>query len=57
MRSISPSCIDMASWSGSAGGTVLDPSSPANAFQIGQNVRASLAAFEDDDRNGLEDRR
>ena len=49
--------VDVASWFKGAGGTVLDPSSPANAFAIGQNIRLSFAAFEDDDRNGIEDRR
>ena len=49
--------VDVASWFKGAGGTVLDPSSPANAFAIGQNIRLSFAAFEDDDRNGTEDRR
>ncbi len=42
---------------GGIGGTVLDPSNADNAFQIGQKIRASFAAFEDDDRNGIEDRR
>ncbi len=41
----------------SAGGTVLDPSSGADAFQVGQNTGQSFAAFEDDDRNGIEDQR
>ncbi len=49
--------VDVASWFRAAGGTVLDPSSPSNAFAIGQNIRVSFAAFEDDDRNGTEDRR
>jgi hypothetical protein len=49
--------VDVASWFKGASGTVLDPSSPANAFAIGQNIRLSFAAFEDDDRNGIEDRR
>jgi hypothetical protein len=49
--------IDVASWFKGAAGTVLDPSSSANAFQIGQNIRTSFAAFQDDDRNGIEDRR
>jgi hypothetical protein len=49
--------IDVASWFKGTGGTVLDPSNGANAFRIGQNVRASFAAFEDDDRNGVEDNR
>jgi hypothetical protein len=49
--------VDVASWFKGAGGTVLDPSRPANAFAIGHNIRLSFAAFEDDDRNGIEDRR
>jgi hypothetical protein len=38
-------------------GTVLDPSNAANALAIATNVRSSFAAFEDDDRNGVEDHR
>lgn len=49
--------IDVASWFKGAGGTVIDPSNALNALQIGQNIRASFAAFEDDDRNGIEDHR
>ena len=49
--------VDVASWFKGAGGTVLDPLSPANAFAIGQNNRLSFAAFEDEDRKGIEDRR
>jgi hypothetical protein len=40
-----------------AGGTVLDPSSPANGLAFGQNIRLSIATSEDDDTNGIEDRR
>jgi hypothetical protein len=49
--------VDVASWFRGAGGTVLDPSSTANALAISQNIRSSFAAFEDDDRNGVEDHR
>jgi hypothetical protein len=47
---------DAAPWFMGPGGTVLDPSSPANPFAIGQDIRLSFAAFEDDDRDGIEDR-
>jgi hypothetical protein len=49
--------IDVASWFKGAGGAVLDPSGVGNAIQIAQNIRASFAAFEDDDRDGVEDHR
>jgi len=47
--------VDVGSWFRGAGGTVLDPSNAANALAIATNVRSSFAAFEDDDRNGVED--
>jgi hypothetical protein len=49
--------VGVASWFRGTGGTVLDPSSPASAFAIGQSIKLSFAAFEDADRNGIEDRR
>jgi hypothetical protein len=49
--------VDVASWFRGAAGTVLDPTSAANALAIGQNIRLSFTAFEDDDRNGIEDHR
>ncbi len=49
--------VDVASWFRGTAGTVLDPTSTANALAIGQNIRLSFAAFEDDDRNGIEDHR
>jgi hypothetical protein len=50
MRSCNPSTV-------STGGTVLDPSSLANANRVGQESTASCPAFEDADRNGVEDHR
>jgi hypothetical protein len=44
-------------WFAAADGTVLDPSDMANALAIATNGRSSFAAFEDDDRNGIEDHR
>jgi hypothetical protein len=38
-------------------GTVLDPANGTNALRIGQNIGFSFAAFGDDDRNGIQDRR
>lgn len=55
MRSLNLSAV-IFHW-GSSSGTVLDPSNVVSAFQIGQNVRASFAAFEDEDRDGVEDYR
>ena len=49
--------VDVASWFKGADGTVLDPANGANALRIGQNIGLSFAAFGDDDRNGIEDRR
>jgi hypothetical protein len=49
--------VDVASWFKAADGSVLDPSSAANALRIAQNIALSFAAFEDEDRNGVEDHR
>jgi hypothetical protein len=48
--------IDVASWFRS-GATVLDPRDAANASAIANNIQLSFAAFEDDNRDGVEDHR
>ena len=49
--------VDVGAWFKGVGGTVLDPSNGVNALAIAANIRSSFAAFEDDDRDGVEDRR
>lgn len=46
--------VDVASWF-LAGTAVLDPTDAANRAQIEANIRASIDAFEDDDRDGQRD--
>jgi len=51
--------VDLSNWFRSEGGALLDPAS-ANQGQVNEgiveeNVKASLEAFEDDDRDGLDD--
>ena len=48
--------VDVASWFRTAGGAVIRPSS-ANADLIDDRIRQSFRAFEDDDRDGDDDRR
>lgn len=47
--------IDVASWFQS-GSTILDPSNAENRSLITNNINRSISAFEDDDRDGREDR-
>jgi hypothetical protein len=47
--------LDVTRWFTGPGGTVLDPTLATNRSQIESNVKASIDAYEDDDRNGLHD--
>jgi hypothetical protein len=47
--------VDVASWFKDASGAVLDPTNAANAETIARNIQRSARAFEDDDRDGIED--
>lgn len=47
--------VDISSWFKDASGNVVDPTDPANAFLIVQNIRHSFHAFEDHNRDGVED--
>lgn len=47
--------VDVASWFRTSGGSVLQPSA-ANADAIDERIRQSFRAFEDDDRDGDDDR-
>jgi hypothetical protein len=47
--------VDVATWFKDASGNLLDPSNSANASQIANNIQRSFRAFEDDDRDGVED--
>jgi len=46
--------IDPKSWFGGTGTARLDPSDPANKAVIEGNIKASIDAFEDDDKSGQE---
>jgi hypothetical protein len=48
--------VDPAAWFAGPGGAFLDPRDEANRLTIEQNIKASLRAFDDDDRNGFDDR-
>jgi hypothetical protein len=48
--------IDPKSWFAGGAGTRLDPSDAANRRAIEANIKASVDAFEDDDRSGHDDR-
>jgi hypothetical protein len=51
--------VDLSTWFRDAGGALLDPASAnkgeANEGVVKENVKASLEAFEDDDRDGIDD--
>jgi hypothetical protein len=47
--------VDVASWFKDATGAVIDPTNAANAAAIGSNIERSFRAFEDDDRDGIDD--
>jgi hypothetical protein len=47
--------VDVASWFKDASGNVIDPSDPANAGIIRQNILRSFHAFEDDNHDGEDD--
>ncbi len=47
--------VDVASWFKDASGAVIDPTNAANAAAIANNIERSFRAFEDDDRDGVED--
>lgn len=47
--------IDVASWFKDATGAVIDPTNPANASLIHQNILRSFHAFEDDNHDGEDD--
>jgi hypothetical protein len=47
--------IDPMKWFSAADGRILDPGSAADRAAIAANVRASIDAFDDDDRDGEED--
>lgn len=47
--------VDVASWFKDATGAVIDPTNAANAKAIDRNIRQSLRAFEDEDRDGTDD--
>lgn len=47
--------IDVKSWFSDGAGGTLDPTNPANAARINENIKRSLRAFRDDDCNGEED--
>lgn len=47
--------VDVASWFKDATGAVLDPTNPANASLIHQNILRSFHAFEDDNHDGEDD--
>ncbi len=50
--------VDLGTWFRSAGGALLDPASAnkgqSNEGVVKENVKASLEAFEDDDRDGID---
>lgn len=47
--------VDVASWFKDATGAVIDPTNPANASSIMENVQRSFHAFEDDNHDGEDD--
>lgn len=46
--------VDISSWFKDASGNVINPTDPANALTIVQNIKKSFHAFEDDNRDGRE---
>ncbi len=47
--------IDPTNWFSNGAGGTLDPSSSSNRSQIESNIKASIDAFDDDNRDGLPD--
>lgn len=47
--------LDAGSWFKDASGNVLNPTDPANASTIDNNIKNSFHAFEDDNHDGVED--
>ena len=47
--------IDVSSWFKDASGAVLDPTNPANADAINDNIRKSFHAFDDENQDGVDD--
>jgi hypothetical protein len=47
--------VDPSAWLKAADGTLLDPTAAASKAQIEANIKASLDAFDDDDRDGHDD--
>lgn len=47
--------VDVSSWFKDGSGNIVDPSNPANASLIDNNIKNSLHAFEDDNHDGVED--
>jgi len=47
--------VDLASWFKDATGAVIDPTNPANAGAIEENIQRSFRAFEDDNHDGTDD--
>lgn len=47
--------VDLSSWFTNGSGVVLDPANAANASTIADNIRRSFHAFEDHDRDGMDD--
>lgn len=48
--------LDAGSWFKDASGNVLNPSDPANASTIDNNIKNSFHAFEDDNHDGVPDK-
>jgi hypothetical protein len=49
--------LDPASWFQSSPGVYVDPTSPANAALVAANIRKAFKAFQDDNKDGIEDKR
>ena len=47
--------VDLSTWFKDGAGNVIDPANGANASLIADNIRRSFHAFEDHDRNGIDD--
>src|SRR6266849_2446850 len=47
--------IDVSSWFKDASGAVLDPTNPANADAINDNIRKSFHVFDDENQDGVDD--
>ena len=47
--------VDLSTWFRDGSGNVIDPASSGNASLIADNIKRSFRAFEDHDRNGVDD--